>query len=631
MKMNEEEKYELLNQYIEAIHAEQSTADLKVHDEEEAMLWAVARLLKVAVRPQAVTPSPSFASALEKRLIRQHQQTYHRRREMRPWWGRVHLRPTTLRGAGAIAALVTIVTILLALPLIMEPLTRKPFSLSLVAIAEAYSPLKGEPTLRGTLGDIEFELATSLPASPQRTRIYRQTVNPITRQEATELAQRLGIQSSAYRVGANWVAEDERSRLEIFSAQKGYYHYRNLKPATTRDVLVDATNVIGLAQHYLEERALLDFDHGSALLLAQPEDETASYYYQIFFPQIVGGLTIENAGVTVMVTKGGEVTEIRGRVLYLEPMGQQPLLSAKAAYHSLQSPGTRQTIWVEVNDREKAVLTQMVTRQLEVLTLPYPYQPGNYVELEGVLNATVFQDASGVISYTQAFLTPETCAPSLQLVGPRVDELASLDGYRVKVSGLISVDDSARPALIVETYRRTHAQEQAVVLLGSMEVEKEGDILLLRSPTGTRYALFRWCQSTPSLLTEYLNGAWSGGKILVRGILTGDQMAGKYPLVRIDQLHTGSEIEELESLTSDVISRLAPRPNVVPASIRVLSGQGYIEKVELILFALPLASDFQDAVIEPYRYLIPAYRFKGHLADGLTFTIYVQANPTGGQ
>lgn len=627
---NEEEKYERLNQYIEALHAEQSTADLRVHDEEEATVQAVARLLKVAAHPEAAMPSPSFASALEKRLIRHHQQTYHQRWETRPWWDRVHLRPTALRRAGAIAALVTIVAILLALPLIMEPLTRKPFSFSLIAVAQAYSPLKGEPTLRGVLGDIEFELATSLPASPQRMRIYRQTANPITQQDATELAQRLGIQGSVYRVGASLAAEDEHSRLEIFSAQKGYYHYRNLKPAATRDVWVDATNVIGLAQRYLEERALLDFDHGSPLLLAQPEEGVTSSY-QILFPQIVDGLTIENAGVTVIVTKGGEVTEIRGRVLHLESMGQQPLLSAEAAYHSLQIPGTRQTIWVEVNEEEGKVLTQMEIRQLEVPTSPHPYQPGNYVEIEGVLNATVFQDASGVIRYTQAFLTPETCAPSLQLIGAKVDELASFDGYRVRVSGLINASDPARPVLIVETYRRTYAQERAVILLGSMEVEKGQDILLLRSLEGTQYALFRWCQSMPSLLTEYLNGAWSGGKVLVRGILTGDQAAGRYPLVRIDQIHTGSEIEELESLTPDVISRLALRPSVVPASISVLSGQGYIKKVDLILFAFPLASDFQDAVIEPYRHLIPAYRFEGHTTNGQGFTIYVQANLTEGQ
>lgn len=629
MKMsNEEEKYERLNQYIEALHAEQSTADLRVHDEEEATVQAVARLLKVAAHPEAAIPSPSFASALEKRLIGQHQQTYHQRRKTHPWWDRIHLRPTAPRLAGAIAALVTIVTILLALPLIMEPLTRKPFSFSLVAVAQAYSPLKGEPTLRGVLGDIEFELASSLPASPQRMRVYRQTANPITQQEATELTQRLGIQGSVYRVGASLVAEDEHSRLEIFSAQKGYYHYRNLKPAANRDIWVNATSAIGLAQRYLEERGLLDFDHGSPLLLAQPEEEVAAYY-QILFPQIVDGLRIENAGVTVMITKGGEVTEVRGRVLYLEPVGQQPLVSAEAAYHSLQNPETRQTIWVEI--KGGGIITQMQIRQLEVLTSPHPYQPGNYVEIEGVLNTTIFQDASGVIRYTQAFLTPETCALSLQLIGDKVDELATLDGYRVKVSGLISAGDPARPALIVETYRRTHAQEQAVALLGSIEMQKEQDILLLRSPEGAQYALFPWCQSLPSFLTEYLNGAWSGGKVLVRGILTGDQAAGKYPLVRIDQIHTGSEVEELEILTSDIISRLAARPSVATASISVLRGQGYIKKVDLILFAFPLASDFQEAVIEPYRYLIPAYRFEGHTTDGQGFTIYVQANPTGSQ
>lgn len=628
--MNEEEKYERLNQYIDALYAERSTADLEIHDREEADLRTVARLLKVAARPKAETPSSTFASVLEKQLIR-HYQMYYQRQEARSWWTKIPTNPMFLRRAGAVA---TLIAILLAIFLvIVPPLIHKPsaptlFShLSLVAMAEAYSPLTEWATLPGVLGDIELELATPLPASPQRMTLYRQVADPITMEDAAELAQQFGIQGSVYRVGASLVAENEHSRLEVFSAQKGYYDYRDFKIWPTPDVLVDATEVIGLAQRYLEQRTLLDFDHGSPLLVAQPEEGAASSY-RILFPQVVNGLTIENAGVTVVVTKGGEVTEVRGRVLHLEPVGRQPILSAEAAYQVLQDPGAYQTIWVEVNDHRKGMVTQLKTQQLETPFLPSFYQPGTYAEIEGVLNVTVFQDASGVISYTQAFLVPATCAPSLRLIGAKVDELASFDGYRVKISGLLTGAPN-RTAVIVEAYRHSHPGEQAVVLLGSFKQEQ--DMLLLRSSEGTDYALYRWCQSMRSLLTEYSNSVWSGEKILVKGILTGEQAAGKYPIVRIDQICTGSEIEELEDLTPEVISRLAPRPSVAPASISILSGQGDIEKADLVLLAFPLPSDFQDAAIEPYRYLIPAYIFAGHTADGLAFTIYVQANPTGDQ
>jgi hypothetical protein len=634
IEMNEEEKCELLNQYIDALCAEQSTARVEVHDEEEATLRALARLLKVAAPTEAATPSPAFTSALEKRLIRHHQ-TLYRRQETRPRWTRIPIKPMLLRRAGAVTALATV---LLALFLVVVPLVRKPFGPSfsslpsLAGIAKAYGPLEEWPSLPGVLGDTELELGTSLPASPQRMTLYRQVADPATKKDAADLARRFGVQGDVYRVGASLVAEDEHSRLVIFGAQKGFYHYQELSTSPAPDVSIDVSAAIRLGQRYLQQRALLDFDHGSPLLLAQPEKETASPY-RILFPQLVDGITIENAGVTVMVTKGGEVAEIVGRVLRLEPVGQQPILSGEAAYHSLQDPGTRQTIWVEVIDeREGWSLAQMETRQLGAPPSPFSYQPGDYVEIEGVLNTTLLQDASGVISYTRAFLMPETCVSPLRLIGAKVNELAPFDGYRVKISGLISAGDPNRPALIAENHQRTHPQEQAVVLLGLLEVGRaqDEDILLLRSPEGTYYALFQWCHSMPSLLAEYLSGAWPA-KVLVRGVLTGDQVADKFPIVRIDQIHTGSEVDELESLTPDVISRLAPRPSVAPASISVLSGQAYIENADLILFAFPLPSDFQDAIVEPYRYLLPAYRFEGRTSDGRAFTIYVQANPTEDQ
>jgi|GEM_PF-3695257 len=630
--MNEEEKKsEHLNQYIDALYAEQSTADLEIHDGEETDLRTVARLLKVAARPKAATPSPTFASVLEKHLIKYHQARY-RRQKTRSWWTKISANAMLLRRARAVAVLTTIVLAIflaLGLPLIHKSPAPTRFPLySLVAVAEAYSPLKEWPTLPGVLGDIELDLAMPLPASPQRMMLYRQAADPTTMEEAAAFAQQFGIQGNVFPVGASLVAENEHSRLEILRTQKGYYHYWNFQTLPAREVLVDAAEAIRLAQHYLEQRSLLDFAHASPLLLAQHEGEAVSSY-RILFPQIVNGVTIENAGVTVVVTKGGGVVEVKGRILHLEPVGQQPLLSGEAAYQVLQDPKAHQTIWIEVNGKRESVVTQVDVRQLEAPFLPSLYQPGSYAEIEGVLNVTVFQDASGLVSYTQAFLAPATCGPSLRLIGTKMDELASFDGYRVKISGLISSGDQNRPSLIVETYSRTHPREQAVVLLGSLE--KEQDLLLLRSPEGNNYALYRWCQTMPSLLTEYSNSAWSEKNVLVRGILTGEQAAGKYPTVRIDQIHAGSEIEELESVTPNVISRLARRPSVVSASISVLSGQGHIEKADLILFAFPLPFDFQDTTIEPYRYLVPAYRFAGHTTDGLAFTIYVQAIPIGNQ
>lgn len=97
----------------------------------------------------------------------------------------------------------------------------------------------------------------------------------------------------------------------------------------------------------------------------------------------------------------------------------------------------------------------------------------------------------------------------------------------------------------------TNEEEQDVVLWGSLEVGKEQHLLLLRSPENTVYALSTRCQRMPSLLTGHSSGLWPGARVLVRGILTGEQAAGKYPIVRIDQIHTGSEIENLKSLSPD--------------------------------------------------------------------------------
>jgi hypothetical protein len=618
-----DEEPERVNRYIDALYAEKSTAGLEIRDDEEARLLALARTLKVAAHPEAGASDPGFADALERRLLGRYRAVY-RRQDDRPWWKKMPIGSMVLRRAGLATALA------LSLLLLFAAGTRVrerfwpslPPLPSLVSIARAYSSLEGSPQFPGVLGDIEFELKTPLPITPGQITVYQQSPDPVTMTEATDLAQRFGIEGDVHRVGNSLIAEDEHGRLVVFSAQKGYYQYQRSSQASSLGSSIEPSEAIRLARIYLEERNLLDFDHGPPLV-TRAQNGTL-LIYQILFPQMAEGLPVENAGVTVSVTEAAELREIKGRVLHLEPVGRAPVLSAEAAYDLLQNRGPAQAFLVEVNQAREGSAIQAKVRQVQGPLVRPPFHPGDHVELEGILGATIRQDASGMVSHTYASILPEGCGfASMTLMGPKVDQLAAYDRFRIRVWGQVAADKRGMPALIVEGYQRTHSQEQAVLLLGWPMVEKvQGeDRLLLHSLDGARYALSRWCQDSQSLVAEHPE--WLTRKVLVSGILSGDRVADEYPVVRADQVHTGSEIDQMQSIPDGIISR----PAVVHDAFAVLRDQGFIEEASLVFFAFPVPLDSPDDTAggEPYRYLLPAYRLKGYTTEGLEFAIYVQA------
>lgn len=624
--MNEHEdqaqKVERLNRYVDTLNAGESTAGFEVRDGEEATLWRMACLLEAAAHPERMAPRPEFAADLERRLLAR--QVALTPAEPRiPWWRQLREAFSHRRWAavGAMAALVTL--LLLLGPFLIEHLSpRSPMLPSLVGVAQAYGGLEGLPALPGLLGDVSLELGAPLPKAPERLTVYRQISEPLTATEAEALAARFGIQGIAHRVGESFVVEDEDGRLVVHRLQRGYYRYRNLQSASLPSAPpVEASKAARRAEAFLREWGLLEFDYELQSPEVLPSDEGTSRY-RVTFVQRVDGRPVENAGVTATVDRAGRVIEVAGRVLGLEPVGLYPIRPAEEAYATLQDGDPSQPFLVDVRRGKAVWLSTVVVKTVEAPPLaPLPHQPGDHVELEGLLSATVFEDADGKARHVLAFLATET--HTYLLVGPEVEGMARYDRLHLRVWGTMVADNRGEPALLVQDYQRSRPQERFVTLLGQLILDRvEGrEHVLLLADDGTRYVLLPWGQNKQGI-AHFQKEGQLGRRTLVGGTLTGERSAEGYPLLEGAGIMQGTEIDQLESATE----KPWPRPAVVPDAIPRLSGRAVVDDTALIYFALPVPlAPSNRAATERLRYVMPVYRFRGQAADGTAFIAWVEA------
>ncbi len=177
-------------------------------------------------------------------------------------------------------------------------------------------------------------------------------------------------------------------------------------------------------------------------------------------------------------------------------------------------------------------------------------------------------------------------------------------------------------ALILKGFERTRPEEQPVALLGRTRLEQTGTkaTVVLETEKDDRYAIASWCEDP--LTFGIGHEAWIGRKVLLGGILTGERTARGDPIVRVDNIRWGSEVDPLQTSPASAL----PRPNLIPKALPVLEGQARIKKASLIFFALPIPRGAQARVSDDaYRLVLPAYRFEGSTLEGDSFVVYVQA------
>ncbi len=619
------EREERLNRYIEALHAEKTTADFEIRNVEEARLWRIARALKVAAHPEKSVPRPTFAAELERRLLaRQRPST--QAKTWPSWWEWVRVGFFAHRRATAGAMLLLAVLLLLVGAPVVEwlnpPLPALP---SLVPVVQAHGSLEGLPLLPGLLGDVSFDLETPLPAVPEQVTIYQQRLTPIIPREVEVLACRFAIQGAVHRVGESFVVEDDTQRLAVYKAQRGYYHYRRLQlPSPPHEASIDGVEAAQRAQAFLEQRGLLSFEHQSPVITQLPVGQNTARH-QVLFPQVVDGLAVENVGVKVTLDEAGEVLEVVGRVLHLtSSVGRYPILSAEGAYRALQDQDPRRVFLVNVRQENVGAMTHIVMREAEGPTPSSPYHPGDHVAVEGMVSALVFEDARGDVRYTRAFLVTDIpSAYSYGLVGPKVAELARHDHLHLKVWGTVVTNNQGGLAILVEEYQRSRPEEEFVTLLGRLIVEEsEGkERMLLLTDDGARY-LLSWGQDSQPI-AQCRKNEWLGQKVLMGGTLTGERSVEGYSILIPAGFEKGTETKTLQHAEE----RPWPRPRVIRDAFPTLSGQAVLEEVTLRYFTLPVPSDPTNGATAAadFRYLLPVYRFEGHTSEGGVFTIYVQA------
>lgn len=638
MSENSKEKYvsdsERLHTFIEALIADQPTVHVKPEEETDARLWQIARVLKVAARPEKAAPRPEFAAHLERKLLAQ-QRLLQPQRAPKPrrwrWpWAQPNYSPRRwlITATAVFAACLILLAIFFA-----EQQRRLPPLPALVQSAQAYWGMEGLPLHSTQIGDVSFELAAPLPASPTTLMVYKQDTNPITLAEVEAMAQRLNIAGPVYTAGNNFVADDGRQRLVISQAQKGYYHYQQLDvPTSSNQTPIQAAEATQLAQAFLEEHDLLSFTHTYPQTTITEAINQNNVRYRVFFPQMIDGLITENAGVMVNLNEAGQVLEMFGRVVFPAPVGRYPILSADAAYEALQNQDANRIFLVNVRQDQAGRAVHIVTTEVETeRSTPLPlHPPGTTLEVEGVLSATIFEDDAGNLAWINALLIIDETADhsySYRLLGPHLLDLAQFDGFHVRIQGKALLDNRGQPALLVEEYQRSRPEEQFVTLLGELITGKVNnqEQLLLLAGDGSRYVL-PWQKLEELTADQELIDV--GSKILVSGIITNNRSPEGYPILRTVLLEAGPEISALESAAERPHHQ---RPQVVPAAFPTLSGQAIIEEITLIYFTLPLPGQLQtDASSlrqEELRYLLPVYRFEGQTTDGATFKIYVQATP----
>ncbi|MDY6875306.1 MAG: LysM peptidoglycan-binding domain-containing protein [Chloroflexota bacterium] len=267
-----------------------------------------------------------------------------------------------------------------------------------------------------------------------------------------------------------------------------------------------------------------------------------------------------------------------------------------------------------------------------VLPTP-PLEPGQRVEgLEGQLSATIYESGDGEsrtlrqgsgqalqVTLAEMPLIPEP-GWEVRLSGVGLADVEPYNRLRVRVWGRYVVEGD-QPVIQVERYETAYPDQRVQAWLGTVEIATvEGrEVALFQTREGERYVLASSLRH-PDL--DWYRQAIGGHQVLQEGVVRPETFGG-YPVIEELGSRWGGDVDRMTGLEDHQRAAGAPvqvvRPEEPP-----LPGKAFVEQVELVYYAVPVA-DIAYAGDPSLRVVQPVWRFVGHTEDGATFEVLVQA------
>jgi hypothetical protein len=266
-----------------------------------------------------------------------------------------------------------------------------------------------------------------------------------------------------------------------------------------------------------------------------------------------------------------------------------------------------------------------------------PLEPGQRVEgLEGQLSATIYESADGEsrtlrqnsgqalqVTLAEMPLGPEP-GWEVRLSGLELADVEPYNRLRVRVWGRYVVEGD-QPVIQVERCENAYPDQRVQAWLGTVEIATvEGrEVALFQSRQGERYVLASSLRH-PDL--DWYRQAMGSHQVLQEGVVRPETFGG-YPVVEELSSRWGGDIDRMTGLENHQRAAGAPvqvvRPEEPP-----LPGKAFVEQVELIYYAVPIADIAYPGGLSPdpsLRVVQPVWRFAGHTEDGAIFEVLAQA------
>ncbi len=272
-----------------------------------------------------------------------------------------------------------------------------------------------------------------------------------------------------------------------------------------------------------------------------------------------------------------------------------------------------------------------------VLPTP-PLEPGQRVEgLEGQLSATIYESADGEsrtlrqgsgqalqVTLAERPLSPEP-GWEVRLSGPGLAGIERYNRLRVRVWGRYVVEGD-QPLIQVERYETAYPDQRVQAWLGTIEIAtvERREVALFQTIEGERYVLAFSLRYPDGL--DWYRQAIGSHQVLQEGVVRPETFGG-YPVIEELSSRWGGDVDRMTGLESDRRATGAPvrvvRPEEPP-----LPGKAFVEQVELVYYAVPVA-DIAYAggpSSDPsLRVVQPVWRFAGYTEDGAIFEVLIQA------
>ncbi len=622
--MTEVREVERTHRWVEDLLKERPVRGTVVATPEDARLWALLRALKGAARPEALEPDPTFVRRLEGRLRRRWALGRLRRHLAVP-------RPLRWAAAGLVALL------LLTWAALQPPAAEGPTPFVRAARAQGVDPQALGRQLEA-LEAVRWVLDAALPAIPEALPGYghgdaaalaarMRAALGLTDPEPEDRSFGWGPPRTRWRgPGGTWLQLDLDRGLT--------FRYRPLEAAPAGDPVEAARRA--LAGWWPPELTLgtprtvdlpADVPAGRGLLpavfLDDEGDLSRSARQIVRFPQTLGGIEVEGAGILVWLDAERRVLAVDGRLVVPVRRGEVPLLKPKAAWDRFTAhPGDRFLALegrrvvqlgqdVVVVAQEERIVTgegTRTTRNQQVLLAPLsPYTPGQVLTATGRLRLQASLRPDGQPRRVMGELIPDPGSPYLRLTDLPPESLG-WPGMRVAVTGTVVRVDPL--TLQVERIARLDPREVYTLTTGILG--EDGRTLL--GDDGRTYRLEGTSFPPP----------WRGTHLWIVGVVR----EGETPILRpLDVL--AEEVLRRQGAPEEMIAVLrgrmrravdprAPYPPPPAIDVPIVEGTARVTAFELVYY--PLWT--QDPADVPA--ISPAYRLRG-TAEGGTFTLFLDA------